>query len=85
MTAANHFLDANGRIGSADRTPREISVKGVVQLFTRLIAVVLLLVAPGIWIAPHMSSLPELFLMKLCGSFIFALLGIHLLFMARHL
>lgn len=85
MTAANHFLDAYGRTDMADRTPRELGISGIVRMFTRLVAAVLIVAAAGIWMAPHTSSLPELFMMKLSASFFFALLGVHLLFTARNL
>jgi len=85
MTAANHFLDAHGQTEMTDRMPRELSISGIVRIFTRLVAVVLIMAAAGIWVAPHTSSLPELFMMKLCASFFFSLLGVHLLFTARKL
>lgn len=85
MTAANHFLDAHGHTDMADRTPRELSISGIVRMFTGLVAAVLIIVSAGIWVAPHTSSLPELFMMKLCASFFFALLGVHLLYTARNL
>ncbi|TNF20613.1 MAG: hypothetical protein EP318_10345 [Rhodobacteraceae bacterium] len=85
MTAANHFLDAQGQTTSADRMPRELGLGSIVRMFTRLVAAVLIIAAAGIWVAPNTSSLPELFMMKLCASFFFALLGVHLLFAARNL
>lgn len=83
MTAANHFMTAHATSGATLSTEREFGLGGMVRLFTRLVAVSLMLAAVGLWIAPGATSLPELMLIKLCASFFFAVTGLHLLHAAR--
>lgn len=83
MSAANTYIDAATRSPMARRLRREIGLGDIVRLLTRLVAAALIIAGLGLWIAPSTANLPELFLMKLCASFFFSLVGLHLLFMAH--
>ncbi|MGY3437290.1 MULTISPECIES: hypothetical protein [unclassified Marinovum] len=83
MTAANHFMTAHATSANTLSNEREFGVGGMVRLFTRLVAVSLILAAVGMWITPGASNLPELMLIKLCASFFFAVTGLHLMYAAR--
>ena len=73
MTATTHYMDAKQQ---ARAKATEVGLASAIRLIYRIVGLVFMFVALGIWLAPGANWAAEIVLLKVGVSFFFAVTGL---------